>query len=38
MTSQFLPDYGLFLRRRGVRPGARRVFFDAPIDPLTRPT
>ena len=37
MTSQFLPDYDLFLLSRGVRPGTRLVFFDLPIDHLTRP-
>ena len=37
MTSQLLPDYGLFLLSQGVQPGARLVFFDVPIDPLTRP-
>ena len=37
MSSQFLPDYGLFLLSQGVQPGARLVFFDVPIDPLTRP-
>ncbi|MFZ4792451.1 MAG: hypothetical protein ACOYMW_16465 [Candidatus Competibacteraceae bacterium] len=37
MTSQLLPDYGLFLFSRGVRPGTRLVFFDLPIDHLTRP-
>lgn len=37
MTSQFLPDYGLFLLSQGVQPGARLVFFDVPIDHITRP-
>lgn len=37
MTSQFLPDYGLFLLGQGVQPGARRDFFDVPMDHLTRP-
>ena len=37
MTSQFLPDYGRFLLRRGVQPGTRLVFFDLPIDHITRP-
>ena len=37
MTSQFLPDYGLFLLGQGVQPGARRVFFDVPMEHLTRP-
>ena len=37
MTSQLLPDYGLFLRSRGVQPGTRLVFFDVPIDHITRP-
>lgn len=37
MTSQLLPDYGLFLLSRGVQPGTRLVFFDLPIDHLTRP-
>ena len=37
MTSQFLPDYGLFLLSRGVQPGTRLFFFDLPIDHLTRP-
>jgi len=37
MTSQFLPDYGLFLLSRGVHPGTRLVFFDLPIDHFTRP-
>jgi len=37
MPDHFLPDYGLFLPRRGVRPATRLVFFDLPIDHLTRP-
>ncbi len=37
MTSQLLPDYGLFLFSRGVQPGTRLFFFDLPIDHLTRP-
>ena len=37
MTNAFLPDYGLFLLSRGVQPTTRLVFFDLPIDHLTRP-
>jgi hypothetical protein len=37
MTAQFLPDYSLFLLSRGVQPGTRLVFFDWPIDHITRP-
>jgi hypothetical protein len=37
MTSSFLPDYGLYLLRRGVQPETRLVFFDLPVDHLTRP-
>ncbi len=37
MTDRFLPDYGLFLLSQGVQPGARLVFFDVPIDHITRP-
>ena len=37
MPDRFLPDYGLFLLSRGVRPATRLVFFDLPIDHLTRP-
>ncbi len=37
MTSQFLPDYGLFLLSQGVQPDTRLVFFDVPIDHITRP-
>ena len=37
MTERFLPDYGLFLLSQGVQPSARLVFFDVPIDHITRP-
>ena len=37
MTDRFLPDYGLFLLSQGVQPGTRLVFFDVPIDHITRP-
>jgi hypothetical protein len=37
MTDRFLPDYGLYLLKKGVRPETRLVFFDLPIDHLTRP-
>ena len=37
MTNTFLPDYGLFLLSQGVQPSARLVFFDVPIDHMTRP-
>ncbi len=37
MNSRFLPDYGLYLLRAGVRPETRLVFFDLPINHLTRP-
>ena len=37
MTDRFLPDYGLFLLSQGVQPSARLVFFDVPIDHITRP-
>ena len=37
MSSQFLPDYGLFLLSQGVQPDTRLVFFDVPIDHITRP-
>lgn len=37
MTDRFLPDYGLFLLRKGIRPETRLVFFGLPIDHLTRP-
>ncbi|MBK8536893.1 MAG: hypothetical protein IPL59_18450 [Candidatus Competibacteraceae bacterium] len=38
MTSCRLPDYGLYLLRKGVPPETRLVFFDLPIDHWTRPT
>lgn len=31
------PDYGLYLLSRGVRPETRLVFFELPVDHLTRP-
>ncbi len=37
MPDRFLPDYGLFLLSRGVRPATRRVFFELPVDHHTRP-
>jgi hypothetical protein len=37
MTDRFLPDYGLYLLSQGVRPETRLVFFDLPVDHLTRP-
>jgi hypothetical protein len=37
VTDRFRPDPGRFLPRRGVRPATRLVFFDLPIDHLTRP-
>ena len=37
MTDRFLPDYGLFLLSQGVQPDTRLVFFDVPIDHITRP-
>jgi|GEM_PF-1859519 len=37
MPDRFLPDYGLYLLSRGVRPATRLMFFDLPIDHLTRP-
>ncbi|MCB1771514.1 MAG: hypothetical protein KDJ31_17740 [Candidatus Competibacteraceae bacterium] len=37
MTDHFLPDYGLYLLHKGLRPEARWVFFDLPVDHLTRP-
>ena len=37
MTDTFLPDYGLYLLSKGVRPETRLVFFDLPVDHLTRP-
>ncbi len=37
MTNRFLPDYGLFLLSQGVQPDTRLMFFDLPIDHLTRP-
>ncbi len=33
----FLPDYGLYLLKKGVRPETRLMFFDLPISHLTRP-
>ncbi len=37
MTDRFLPDYGLYLLKKGVRPETRLVFFNLPVDHLTRP-
>ena len=37
MPDCFLPDYGLYLLGKGVRPETRLVFFELPIDHLTRP-
>ncbi len=37
MTDRFLPDYGLYLLKKGVRSETRLVFFDLPVDHLTRP-
>ncbi|HOW75533.1 MAG TPA: hypothetical protein P5102_05525 [Candidatus Competibacteraceae bacterium] len=37
MTSPFLPDYGLYLLKKGVCSETRLVFFDLPVDHLTRP-
>lgn len=37
MPNRFLPDYGLYLLSRGVRSETRRVFFEWPVEHLTRP-
>jgi hypothetical protein len=37
VNDRFFPDYGLYLLSRGVRPATRLVFFEIPIDHLTRP-
>ena len=37
MTDRFLPDYGLYLLKKGVRPETHLVFFNLPVDHLTRP-
>ncbi len=37
MPDRFLPDYGLYLLGKGVRPETRLVFFELPVDHLTRP-
>jgi hypothetical protein len=37
MPDRFLPDDGLSLLSGGVRPETRRVFFEWPVDRLTRP-
>jgi hypothetical protein len=37
MPDRFLRDYGLYLLSRGVRPETRLVFFDLPVEHLTRP-
>ncbi|MFO1419711.1 MAG: hypothetical protein U1F59_01885 [Candidatus Competibacteraceae bacterium] len=37
MTDHFLPDYGLYLLDKGVRPETRLMFFDLPVAHLTRP-
>ena len=37
MPDRFLPDYGLYLLSRGVRPETRLVFFELPVEHLTRP-
>jgi hypothetical protein len=37
MPDRFFPDYGLYLLSCGVRPATRLVFFEIPIDHLTRP-
>ena len=37
MPARFLPDYGLYLLNKGVRPETRLVFFELPVEHLTRP-
>ena len=37
MPDCFLPDYGLYLLGKGVRPETRLVFFELPVEHLTRP-
>ena len=37
MPDCLLPDYGLYLLGKGVRPETRLVFFDLPVEHLTRP-
>ena len=37
MPDRFLSDYGLYLLSQGVRLKARLVFFEVPIEHLTRP-
>ena len=37
MPDRFLPDYGLYLLSKGVRPETRLVFFELPVEHLTRP-
>ena len=37
MPDRFLPDYGLYLLSRGVRPETWLVFFELPVEHLTRP-
>ena len=37
MPDRFLPDYGLYLLGKGVRPETRLVFFELPVEHLTRP-
>ena len=37
MPDRFLPDYGLFLLSRGVQPETRLMFFELPVERLTRP-
>ena len=37
MTDLFLPDYGLYLLRKGLLPKTRLMFFELPVDHLTRP-
>ena len=37
MPDRFLLDYGLYLLNKGVRPETRLVFFDLPVEHLTRP-
>lgn len=37
MPDCFLPDYGLYLLGKGGRPETRLVFFELPVEYLTRP-
>ena len=36
-TDRFLPDYGLYLLGKGIRPETRLMFFELPVEHLTRP-